>query len=105
MDVVSNWLDETDGKLNKVDSTKDQLRRVSVSPLSVSGDHSVDGTPGKRPEDEVKEDEQVEEKSRDESEDREGPKRLSEDEKEEIRDTIDRMKDDIMVCVGYIQGV
>jgi hypothetical protein len=60
MDIVSNWLDDTDGKLKKIDSTSDQLRHVSGSPFSFSGDHSVDGTPKKEPGDEVKEDEQAE---------------------------------------------
>ena len=26
MDVVNNWLDDTDGKLDKVDSSKNELR-------------------------------------------------------------------------------
>jgi TATA-binding protein-associated factor Taf7 len=98
MDIVSNWLDDTDGKLKKIDSTSDQLRHVSGSPFSFSGDHSVDGTPKKEPEDEVKEDEQAEEKTGEESEDTEQPERLSADEKEELRDTIEQMKDDIKVC-------
>ena len=98
MDIVSNWLDDTDGKLKKIDSTSDQLRHVSGSPFSFSGDHSVDGTPKKEPEDEVKEDEQAEEKTGEESEDTEQPEGLSADEKEELRDTIEQMKDDIKVC-------
>jgi hypothetical protein len=98
MDIVSNWLDDTDGKLKKIDSTSDQLRHVSGSPFSFRGDHSVDGTPKKEPEDEVKEDEQAEEKTGEESEDTEQPEGLSADEKEELRDTIEQMKDDIKVC-------
>ena len=98
MDIVINWLDDTDGKLSEVDSTRDQLRRISVSPLRDSGEHSVDGSPSKEPGDEVKDEQKVEGKPEDESENRGGPKRLSEDEKEEIRDTLVRMKNDIQVC-------
>ena len=98
MDIVSNWLDDTDGKLKKIDSTSDQLRHVSGSPFRFSGDHSVDGTPKKEPEDEVKENEQAEEKTGEESEDTEQPEGLSADVKEELRGTIEQMKDDIKVC-------
>jgi hypothetical protein len=46
----------------------------------------------------VKEDEQAEEKTAEESEDTEQPEGLSPDEKEELRDTIEQMKDNFKVC-------
>ena len=46
----------------------------------------------------MKEDEQAEEKTAEESEDTEQPEGLSADEKEELRDTIEQMEDDIKVC-------
>jgi hypothetical protein len=92
MDVVSNWLDDTDGKLGKVDSKNEQLH---------PGEHSVDGSSEKASGDELKEDEQEEAKTGDESGDTREPKSLTEDEKEEIRDSIERIKDDIKVGVFH----
>lgn len=90
MDIVNNWLDETDGKLSEVDTKTDELHRVSASPLGFE-DHSVDGSPEKEPGDENGD----EEKTGEEIEDTERPKGLSEDEKEELRVTIQRIKDDL----------
>ena len=96
MDVVNNWLDDTDGKLDKVDSSKNELRNATLSPLAVSGEHSVDGVPEKGPEDEAKEgDEQAAEKT---EEDTEGPKKLSEDEREQLQYSIEQIEIDIKVC-------
>lgn len=99
MDVVNNWLDDTDGKLNQVDSSKNELRNATLSPFAASGEDSVDGGPEKKPEEEPKEeDEQAAEKTGEESEDTEGPKKLSEDEKEQLVYSIEQMEIDIKVC-------
>ncbi|XP_028414728.1 nuclear anchorage protein 1-like isoform X2 [Dendronephthya gigantea] len=95
MDIVSNWLDDTDGKLNEVDSTKDQLRPACVSPLSHAR-HSVDGAFAKEPEEEPREDEEQKVKTGDEAdEDTTGSKGLSEDEREQLQSNMEHIKDDI----------
>ena len=93
MDVVTNWLDDTDSKLKKVDSSNEKLS-------GVSGEHSVDGRSENASDDEVKDDNQ-EAKTGDESEDTREHKSLTEDEKEEIRDNIERIKNDIKVCLFH----
>lgn len=99
MDVVNNWLDDTDGKLNKVDSNN-ELRNVTLSALP-SAEDIVDGGSKEEPVDETKEDdEQPADKTGDESEDIEASKTLSEDEKEQLQDTIEQMKIDIKVCAS-----
>lgn len=93
MDIVNNWLDDTDGKLNEVETKVGELHRVTASPVSIEG-HSVDGSPVKEPGDETKDDGD-EGKTREEPEDTEGREGLSEDEKEDLRITIQRIKDDL----------
>ena len=101
MDVVNNWLDDTDGKLNKVDSSKDELRNVIPLSALPSAEHSVDGGSKEEPVDQTKEDdEQPADKTWDAFEDIEASKTLSEDEKEQLQDTIEQMTIDIKVCAS-----
>lgn len=111
MDVVSAWLDDTDGRLNDVDSTKDQLRRASVSPLS--DDYLLDGGLDKKPGNEggpgnkggpEDEGERVGGTAGDDVEDASVPKRLTEDERLEILDTIERKKQDLKVRGWILTG-
>ena len=72
---------------------------ATLSPLAASGEHSVDGVPEKGPEDEAKEgDEQAAKKTEEVSEDSEGPRKLSEDEREQLQYSIEQIEIDIKVC-------